>query len=221
MKSFPIPSKWPISVVAGILVIIIFWGFAIISMSFFPGVYNPFEYWMSDLGSTVLNPKGAIFFNIGCIITGIFLIPFFLGLYEWYIGGRRNKILTILTQIAGILSAFSMIMLGVFSEDYLEIHIFWALSLFTLTIFTFILPSLALYKYKFTRNIAKFGIVATIINLVMWIFIYPIFEWITILFSFCFIGIIIHSMYKRIERFRFVRKQNIIIPSKRKKKRKK
>ncbi len=216
--SIPIPSKWPLSFVAGIVVIIIFWGFTIISIALFPGVFNPFKYWMSDLGNSTLNPKGAIFFNIGCIVTGIVLFPFFIGLYEWYIGSRNNKILTFLTQIAGFLSAFSMIMLGVYSVDYLEIHIFWAIALFTLTIFTFILPSIALYKYKFTRNIAKFGIIATIINILLWIFIYPIIEWITIFLSFAFIGIIIHSMYTRIERLRLVRKQNITMPSKRKKK---
>ena len=220
LKSLPIPRKWPISVVSGIFVIIVFWSFAIISMLFFPTTYNPFVNWMSDLGSHSKNPKGSFFFNIGCIISGIAMFPFFTGLYEWYIGGRRNKILTMLTQVAGFYTALAMIMVGLFPADYSEIHIFWSMSLFTISVLTFIFPSIALYKYKFTRNIAIFGFIATIINLILWFCIIPIMEWVTIIFSFCFIGIIITSMQRRIERLRFVREQKIVMPSKRKKKRK-
>ena len=220
LKSLPIPRKWPISVVSGIFVIIIFWSGAIISMLFFPTTYNPFVNWMSDLGSHSKNPKGSFFFNIGCIISGVAMFPFFIGLYEWYIGGRRNKILTMLTQVAGFYTALAMIMVGLFPEDNVEIHIFWSISLFTISVLTFILPSIALYKYKFTRNIAIFGFIATIINLILWFCIIPIMEWVTIIFSFCFIGIIITSMQRRIERLRFVREQKIVMPSKRKKKRK-
>jgi len=220
LKSLPIPRKWPISVVSGIFVITIFWSFTIISILFFPMTYNPFVNWVSDLGSHSKNPNGSVFFNIGCIISGIAMFPFFAGLYEWYIGGRRNKILTILTQIAGFYTALAMIMIGVFPDDYLEIHIFWSMSLFIISVLTFFLPSYALYKFKFTRNIAIFGFIATIINLILWFCIIPLMEWITIIFSFCFIGIIITSMQRRIERLRFVREQKVVIPSKRKKKRK-
>jgi hypothetical protein len=206
VATLPIPRKYPISFVAGIGAIIIFWIFASISIALFPGIYNPFVNWMSDLGNSNLNPDGSVYFNIGIIITGIFLFPFFIGLYEWYIGGTRNKILTILTQFAGFCAAFSMIMLGIYPEDTPETHIFWAVSLFTLTILTFILPSIALYKYKFTRSIAKFGLSSTVLNLILWLFIFPILEWITILMSFSFIAIIVHSMYKRIEKLRMVRK---------------
>ncbi len=204
VNSLPIPRKIPISVASGVAVILIFWGFTITSLLFFPG-YNPLFNWMSDLGNSMLNPLGAKFFNIGCILSGIALAPFFFGLYEWYIGGKRNKRLTILTQICGVFASLSMVMIGVFPEDILALHIFWAMILFTLTIFTFILPSIALYKFKFTRNIARYGIIATTINMILWVFITPILEWITIIFSFGFIILIIHSMYKRIEKFRFIR----------------
>ena len=220
LKSLPIPRKWPISVVSGIFVITVFWSFTIISILFFPTTYNPFVNWVSDLGSHSKNPKGSIFFNTGCIISGIAMFPFFAGLYEWYIGGRRNKILTMLTQVAGFYTALAMIMVGIFPDDYLEIHIFWSMSLFTISVLTFSLPSVALYRFKFTRNIAIFGFIATIINLILWFCIIPLMEWITLIFSFSFIGMIITSMQRRIERLRFVRKQKVVIPSKRKKKRK-
>ncbi|MBD3341606.1 MAG: DUF998 domain-containing protein [Candidatus Lokiarchaeota archaeon] len=197
--------KYPVSVISGLLFMVIFWTFTGIAIYYYPGNYNPLTNWMSDLGHMELNPKGHIYFNIGCIISGILLVPFFIGLYEWYIGERRNVILTIMTQIAGVYSGFAMVMIGVFPEHYWEIHIFWAIMLFTTTILTFILPSLALYKYKFTRNIAIYGFAATVVNLVLWLFIYPVLEWTTIIASFGFIGLIIHSMYKRIDKLRAIR----------------
>ena len=218
IESFPIPRKWPISVVSGMIAIITFWTFAFIAMAFFPGTYNPFINWMSNLGNYNLNPEGAIYFNIGIIAAGIALFPFFFGLYEWYIGGPRNKRLTILTQLSGFYCAFAMIMCGVFPENNFLVHIFWSMSLFIVSVFTFLFPSLALYKYKFTRTVAKFGFSAAAINLVLWIFIIPIMEWVTILLSFLFIGVIVHSMKKRIERLRIVRKQGVVIPSRKRKK---
>ena len=200
------PLKWPLSFITGLSAIVIFWSFTLISISFFPG-YNPMNNWMSDLGSNSLNPKGAIFFNIGCIITGIFLFPFYIGLFEFYIGGRKNKRLTMLTQLAGITAAFTIIMIGLFPLDrYPLLHGIWASVLFCVTLLAFFLPSLALYKYDFTRTLAKYGFVATAVNILLFVFIFPIFEWITILFAFGFIALIIESLNKRIDKLRFVRK---------------
>ena len=218
VKELPVPKKYPISVVSGISVILTFWIFVFVSIIYFQGFYNPYMNWMSDLGNSEKNPEGALFFNIGCIISGIVMFAFFIGLYEWYIGGKRNRNLTILTQIAGFYVAFALIMIGVFPIDYPLIHGIWAVSLFIASGFTFIFPAIALYKYKFTRNIAKFGLFGTGVNAILWIFFYPIMEWVTILLSFVYIGIIIYSMQKRIEKLRFVRHQHIEIHSKKKNK---
>ena len=103
VKKLPIPRKWPISVVAGIAVIVIFWTFTLTAMSRYPKLYNPMINWMSNLGNSKLNPEGAFIYNLGCIITGIVMFLFFIGMYEWYIGGKRNRNLTIMTQICGFL----------------------------------------------------------------------------------------------------------------------
>ncbi len=213
-EKFPIPRRWPISLVFGALVISIYWIFIFISMAHFEGIYNPFINWMSDLGNSSMNPDGAIFFNLGCIIAGILLFPFFLGLYEWYIGSKRNKKLTVATQIAGFFSAFCLIMIGVFSEDTFILHIIWASTLFSVNNLTLILPAIALYQFNFTRNIAKFAIIATIINIFYLVTVWPIIEWATIAFSFGFIAVLIHNMRKRLDKFRFARKSGIEILTK-------
>jgi len=209
LKELPIPREIPISVVSGIAAFILFWIFILTAAYYYPG-YSPFNNWMSDLGSLEANPKGGFFFNLGCILTGSALIPFFLGLYEWYIGDRRNKILTILTQITGIYLAFSIIMIGLNPIDNLEVHGFWAINFFTVSIFVTLFPSLALYKYKFTRNVAIYGFFSTAVNIAFRFFIMmPIIEWSTILFSFSFIIVIIVSMQRRIKRLRVARKAHL------------
>lgn len=212
INQLPIPKRIPISVVSGLSSIVVFWTFILFSFALYPDIFNPIGKMMSDLGSYTQNPAGASFFNIGCILTGIAFFPFFIGLYEWYIGGLRNKILTILTQISGILCAICIIMIGLTPIDNLGAHTFWAVNFFTISVFTTLFPSIALYKYKFTRNIAKFGFIASTINIIFRIFILiPIFEWLSIAFSFLFILLVIVSMQKRIKRFRIVRKANLKI----------
>lgn len=219
----PIPRKWPISLVAGIGVISTYWTCTLVALYFYfsTGFYNPVFNWMSDLGSFALNPNGALYFNIGCILSGLGLFPFFFGLYEWYIGGKRNKNLTKATQVAGFISAFAMIMIGVYPEDLLAIHITWALTLFMVNTMTLIFPAIALYQYSFTKNVAKFAIFTACVNILLLIFITPLLEWLTIIFSFMFIAVLIQNMHKRIEKYRFVRMSKIELPSKRNKKKNK
>ncbi|TXT67432.1 MAG: conserved membrane protein of unknown function [Promethearchaeota archaeon] len=209
LKEFPIPRDVPISVVSGIASFIFFWIFILLAGYYYPG-YSPFNNWMSDLGSLKANPQGGFYFNLGCVVTGITLIPFFLGLYEWYIGGRRNMILTIATQVCGVYLAFSIIMIGLNPIDNLEVHGFWAINFFTVSIFVTFFPSIALYKYKFTRNVALYGFFSTAVNIAFRFFIImPIIEWATILFSFSFIIVIVVSMQRRIKRLRVVRKAKL------------
>jgi len=210
IKELPIPKRNPISVVAGLASVIVYWTFILFSFALYPGVFNPFTRMMSDLGSFNQNPGGAYFFSIGCILTGVAFFPFFIGLYEWYIGGLRNKILTVLTQISGIFCAVCLIMIGLIPIDNFDAHTFWAVLFFTASVFTTLFPSIALYKYKFTRNTAKFGFFASAVNIIFRFFLLiPIFEWLTILLSFSYIILIILSMQRRIKKFRTVRKAKI------------
>ncbi len=210
VKELPIPRRIPISVVSGIAATVVFWSFALFSFALYPGDYNPFVNWMSDLGCFACNPNGAYFFNLGSIFSGISLFFFFFGLYEWYLGGRRNKVFTILTQISGFISAFSMVMIGIYPLDIFEIHMTWAAALFTVSAFSTLFPAIALYKFKFTRNTAKFGFFVSAVNILFRFFVtIPIFEWVAIFLSFCFVLIIIVSMQKRVKKFRVIREAKI------------
>jgi hypothetical membrane protein len=67
--------KWPLSSVAGATVIVLYCAFTFSSWALFPTAYNPITNWLSDLGNSSYNPRGAILYNLGCIFTGIAYSP--------------------------------------------------------------------------------------------------------------------------------------------------
>lgn len=190
-------SKWPISCISGILVIAFYCIFTFTSLALYPPPFSPIDNWLSDLGNSSFNPNGAIFYNLGCILTGISLFPFFIGLYKWYREEIWHKILVIATQIVGCCAAFSLIMIGVFSEDFIEPHIFWSEVFFRLNLLVLIIAAIALFFHSdFIKLIGIYGIIVAIINL---LFVYvigtPLLEWFTVFTALGFVGLIVYNMY--------------------------
>lgn len=78
---------------------------------------NPLTNWLSDFGNPLMNPSGAVFYNMGCIIVAILLIVFYIGIYHWY----RNRIIAkkyiicyVLAQISGIMASIFLILASLF-----------------------------------------------------------------------------------------------------------
>jgi hypothetical membrane protein len=92
-----------ISLIFGFLTIIFYTTFTMISWVLFPNPATPLNHWLSDLGrlqvpadgSPVWDPgtlelfigpsqfnPGAIWYNLGCILTGLMLFPFFFGIHK-------------------------------------------------------------------------------------------------------------------------------------------
>jgi len=209
-------KKLPISIIFGVLVIVTFCIFFLISVSLLPFFINPFNNWMSDLGNSSMNPNGALFFNLGCIITGLLLFPYYFGLYKWYLDKKWHKLLIIVVQFAGCCSAFALIMLGAFSEDIMDIHLFWSSLYFIFNMFVLIFSTFSLLKHPhFIKSIGIYGVIITIIDIffVLIITIPPppnpdpeitrvimmmlkFLEWFTVFTSLGYVGLIIRNMYK-------------------------
>jgi hypothetical protein len=83
---------------AGVLIIVFYCAFTLTSIVLFPRSVSPLNDWLSDLGNSGYNPHGAIFYNVGCVLTRLALFPFFAGLYCWYTDERRRKLLIMITQ---------------------------------------------------------------------------------------------------------------------------
>jgi hypothetical membrane protein len=193
------PSKWPISCTAGIAVIVLYCAFTFTSLAIYPTPYSPVDNWLSDLGNSTGNPSGAILYNIGCVLTGIALFPFFGGLYKWYTNERTRKIVIMIAQAIGFLAAFSLIMIGVFSEDYGDIHVLWSNIFFMLNLIVLILVSLALYTHpSYIKAISYYGFIVAIINfLFSLVYNNPILEWFTVFTALGFVGLLVYNMFKK------------------------
>ncbi|MFX1317112.1 MAG: DUF998 domain-containing protein [Promethearchaeota archaeon] len=192
--------NWPISCYAGILVIGLYCVFTSTSLALFPPPFSAFDNWLSDLGNSSYNPNGAIFYNLGCILTGIMLFPFFIGLYKWYEDEMWHKVLMIIIQVIGSFSGLALIMIGAFSEDFPKPHIVWSGVFFYFNLIVLVLASLTLYFHPdFIKWIALYGTVVAIINLLFVFFIItPILEWFTVFTALGYVGLIVYNMYIKI-----------------------
>jgi len=194
-------KKYPISLIAGVLVIAFYCTFTFISWALFPPPFSPFENWLSDLGNSSFSPNGALFYNLGCILTGSALFPFFLGMYKWYRDELWHKIIGIVVQVIGLYAGFALIMIGVFSEDFMEQHIFWSRVFFEVILLVLIFASIFLLFHKdFIKPIAIYGFVVAILDLIF-VFVIgtPILEWFVVFTALGFVGLIIYNMYKKLE----------------------
>jgi hypothetical membrane protein len=192
------PSKWPISCIAGMAVIVLYCAFTFTSWALYPGPYSPFDNWLSDLGNSSYNPTVAILYNVGCILTGIALFPFFGGFYKWYTNEKWRKFSLMVTQMIGVLAAFSLIMIGVFSEDYGWLHAMWSSIFFLLNLVVLILLGASLFTHsKYIKPIAFYGFAVAAINL-LFVLVYnnPLFEWFTVFTALGYVGLLVYNMFK-------------------------
>jgi hypothetical membrane protein len=190
--------KWPISRIAGVAAIVFYCVFTFTSLTLYPTPYSPIDNWLSDLGNSKYNPSGAIFYNVGCVLTGLALFPFFIGLYKWHTTEAWRKVSLITTQTVGCLSAFSLIMVGIFSEDYITQHVFWSSAFFVLNLVVLILVGISLYTHPaYVKLIAYYGFIVAAVNLVF-VLVYdtPIFEWFTVFTALSYVGLLVYNMLK-------------------------
>jgi hypothetical protein len=104
-----------LSIISGFLEVIFYIGLKIISYLLYPSSFSPLNNWASDLGNSSFNPRGAIYYNLGVTIGGVFMLVFFIGFKNWE---TKNKKLLHSFQFFGILASITDIMISVHSEDY-------------------------------------------------------------------------------------------------------
>lgn len=186
------PRKWPLATLSGVLVILLYCVFTLISWAFYPVPFSPWNNYLSRLGNFDYSPFGAYFYNFGCVLTGAALVPFFLGLNKWHSEGRLSKILLIGGQIVGILSAIALIMIGIFSEDQGSPHMTASSTFFVLNFIVLILINVALLWHpKFLKVIAVYGFSINVLSLGFELAVGgPLVEWFTVFGSLGFVALL-------------------------------
>ena len=106
----------PIFKYAGIVAAAVYIVFTYIS-HLFNTALTPMTDWLSNYGSPVLNPSGALFYNLGCILTATILAVFYLGISQWYRGGRvakKHTISYIGAQVSGLAASCCLVFASLF-----------------------------------------------------------------------------------------------------------
>lgn len=223
------PLKWPLSCIAGILTILIFFTFLIIAWILFPNPATPIDHFLSDFGRTqvpkdgspVWNPKtvelysgpsqpnpGAIWFNLGCILTGCVLFLFYAGFLRYKNEYQNNKsklkILTYALICFGFIQAFSMIMTGVFYEDYGGVGYSIEHDIWSLTVFAMNLPIMAISGYwtrklDFKKYISIYAWIIVVFDIIVVLSMnnIAIIEWIAMFTSFGLVAMLVIGIYNK------------------------
>lgn len=164
---------------AAIAIIAIFLFFTSISVYMFPKPWSPTTTFLSDFGNTVLNPKGSWYFNLGCKLTGILIIPFYISLLVWWTGDRWRYAL-MLSQLLGIISGVSLVLIGIYPEDFPAEHRFWSYAFFIINFFAMLLVNTSLVAHeRYSKRVAALAYVFLIIMLGSF-YLYggvPVVEW--------------------------------------------
>jgi len=183
--------------IAGVLVILFYCAFTFTSVLLFPRPVNPLNVWLSDLGNSSYNPRGAVFYDAGCILTGLALFPFFAGFCYWYTNEKWRKLLIAVTQAVGFVAAFSLMMIGVFSEDAGAIHHLWSLLFFVFNLLVLILANGSLITHrKFIKPIGYYGLVVAVINMLFVGLSYTsILEWFTVFTALGYVAFLSYNTY--------------------------
>jgi hypothetical membrane protein len=135
----------------------------------YPVHFNPFDNWISDLGSYEKNPSGAIIYNVGAGLAGLLLVPFFMSLMAWYKLAKKYRYLYVGAEVFGLLAVVGMIMHAVFQEGT-SLHTLWATVCFGSLVVVLVLANAALISNpKFDRKIGYYGFVAAIIGLIFFV----------------------------------------------------
>jgi hypothetical protein len=176
--------KWSVSFTAGITAIVIYLVFTLVAFLQYPGTYRPTTNWLSDLGNPLANPSGAVFYNLGCILTSLVLIIFYIGLRQWYVGDKKMKILLIIAQVSGVLSSFSLILAALFPLGaHSSIHSFWSAMIAVFLGFFLTFSATALLKHRaFIKWFAYYAFLAALVNFIYGAFLHSVFfaEWVSI-----------------------------------------
>lgn len=193
--------KFQIIRFTGIAAVLLMAIFMIAAAAKFSGQLNPLENWISDLGSSFYNPHGAFLFNLGSVIAGSLFLIFCSHINVTYASAVCSKRVLLYSQISGLASGFSLVMVGLFSEDIPSLHGLFSATFFISSLLFLILMNYNLRKDLKLKKLAFYGVIPILMDSLLVIFYMlnrnlptPIFEWLTgISYAFWILLLAYHS----------------------------
>lgn len=182
-----------LSFASSLFAIVCYLAFALLAFAHYPLPYSPLNNWLSDLGNPDLNPSGALFYNIGIVVTAAMLLLFFPGLSRWKMeNNRTQRLMLLITQGFGILGAAAMLMSGLYPINSPTLHSFFSICLYILlgTAFAFSVSALR-YHAACPRWLLIVFACAALVDILSGIFhTVTVFEWVTVVLLLCAVGLL-------------------------------
>lgn len=181
------------------MIIALYCVFTLTSIAQYPGPFSPMDNWLSDLGNGKLNPSGNIFFNVGCIVTGLSMLLMAWGLNAWQLEGKNKKLAMLAARASLTLSAIPLMLIGVFTEGT-PLHGTLAITFFALLFVFLVLTNVALVgDRRYKKWIGYYAVLVMAVDLV---FIYTFFayerntiwEWLAVFSALLWVGLLAYNM---------------------------
>lgn len=166
------------------------------SFALYPSHFSVTENYLSDLGNSVSNPRGAVIYNLGIILAGVSLVPFFAGLVVWHSKTPWRTRLLMAMQALGVIEAIALVMIGVYPENTGSPHILWSNIQFFVNLLVLTLATSALLTDpRFMKAIGFYAIAAIASQLVALVLIFlgnssPLVEWLAVITTLLFVGLV-------------------------------
>lgn len=166
-----IKSRVPVCMLAAAIGAGTYLAFTLIAYSRYPLPFSPGENWLSDLGNLIDNPLGAAFYNVGVVLTAVFVAVWFAGLSQWRLEyNTAHQRLLAVAQTAGILSSVALILSALNPINMLAIHSLFSQLHFILSGIAFGFSAAALrYHPCVTAKILYLGVLAAVLPSVMFV----------------------------------------------------
>jgi hypothetical protein len=175
---------WAIISSAGIAAVVVYLLFALVAFLEYPGAYGPLTNWLSDLGNPLDNPSGAIFYRLGCMLSGAALVLFHLKLGIWNTGSKKTRVILNVAQCMGVFSAVCLIITGMFPlGTSTGIHSLWSMMLYISLGFFLTFSATALMKNPaFKKGFGYYAFLTAAVNFAFGAILHEIFwaEWISV-----------------------------------------
>ncbi|MHA2143144.1 MAG: hypothetical protein ACXADC_07240 [Candidatus Thorarchaeota archaeon] len=164
-----------IGALCGILAGVVFVILSSIDMIIYPGGYNFFENYISQLGLSVINsvdtPLNWFLFAASTTLAGVFTVPFYLAIRTVFTETGPQKTLSGIGTILGLAAAPCLAGIGIFAADlFLFEHAWSTIIFFVLTSFAIATYSIAILMKSDYHNV--YSLVGVIVAIICLLHIY-------------------------------------------------
>jgi hypothetical membrane protein len=118
---------------------------------------------LSDLG---VGETSATLFNLGLLTSGILILVFAVGLMEAF----SKRVLRRVGALILVLGAISLCGIGIFTEEWGDLHLYFSLAFFMLIPISSFLIGASMIRASSERMLGTFMILTGVVSIVVWVF---------------------------------------------------